>query len=111
MLPGRMPGGCLSVTVKQNWQRGHAYRLRTDANYRARQQHSSTIKKARRRLIHDNPNAACQSRAKTPCGGGLELHHVGGDLTGAKGYRVFCRAHNRRASGQDPNRLRHPGGA
>lgn len=90
--------------MSNDYRKGWQYRMATDANFRARAKHAGKIRAARKRLITDNPKARCQSRAATPHVGPLELHHVGGDLSGAKGYRVMCRRHNRAASNVAPSR-------
>lgn len=97
--------------MRQNHERGHDYRMATDANYRRREKHKAKTRAARKRLIEDNPAAKCASQANTPHGGPLELHHIKGDLSGASGYRVMCAKHNRAAAGQKGQKVRVPGQA
>lgn len=94
--------------MTNDYQKGAAYREATDANFRERRRYASRIRAARRRFIEKNPDARCASEAETPHRGPLELHHVDGDLSGASGYRVFCRRHNRQAAGQAPGAMTKP---
>lgn len=94
--------------MTNDYQKGADYREKTDANFRERRKYASEIRAARKRLITDNPEAKCESRAETPHAGPLELHHVKGDLSGASGYGVLCRKHNRAAAGQEPGKMTVP---
>lgn len=94
----------------QNWQKGHAYRMKTDANYRARQANKTTTNQARQKLIILG-TPKCSSRATSAHDGPFEVHHVGGDLTGKRGMKVMCRRHNREAAGQKNDDGNHPGGS
>ncbi len=97
--------------MTNDYRKGWRYRMATDRNFRARKRHGAKIAAARRRYV--KPGARCQSQARTPHRGPLELHHVHGDLSGRSGYRVFCRFHNRAASGvkrSGPGTRGKPGG-
>lgn len=94
--------------MTNDYQKGATYRAKTDANFRERRRYASEIRSARKRLITDNPRAACSSRSDTPHAGPLELNHVNGDLSGASGYTVLCRKHNRAAAGQQPGTMTKP---
>lgn len=96
--------------MTNDYEKGWKYREKTDANFRLRKKYANEIRAARRRLIKDNPDAACDSQAETPHRGPLELHHVNGDLSGAAGYAVRCRRHNRQAAGQAPGAMTKPHG-
>lgn len=94
--------------MTNDYQKGAEYREATDANFRTRRKYAARIRAARKRLITDNPEAKCQSRAETPHKGPLELNHVDGDLSGESGYSVLCRKHNRAAAGQAPGKMTKP---
>ncbi len=94
--------------MTNDYQKGWKYRDRTDRNFRARRRYAARIRAARKKLITDNHDAKCESAAETPHAGPLELHHVGGDLSGRSGYAVMCRKHNRAADGQRPGRMTKP---
>lgn len=96
--------------MTNDYVKGWEYRMRTDANFRARRKHAGKIREARARLIEAPARAKCQSRSSTTHAGPLELHHVNGDLSGRSGYRVLCRKHNREAAGQRPGRMTKPHG-
>lgn len=81
-------------------RKGWLYKLKTDANQRKRRLPwiRNPVERFRRQNPPGDPDRRCQSRSRTPHGGPLEVHHVGGLRRGAR-LVFFCRKHNREAEG------------